>query len=100
MPLSFVGAEMPVTLGFSSLAGSFVIVEVEGEREKVLARGPRCVSFSSGGRYVSILRFDAVNVETEHIGSHNRLPVQLWASSQLRVDEKGSKRGIGRRERR
>ena len=45
MPLSFVGSELLAKLAFSSL--SLVIVEVEGDREKVLARGPRCVSLSS-----------------------------------------------------
>lgn len=41
MPLSVETALLGV-LGFSSE----VMVEVEGEREKVLARGPRCVSLS------------------------------------------------------
>lgn len=45
MPLSFVRIELLAMLAFSSL--SLVIVEVEGDREKVLARGPRCVSLSS-----------------------------------------------------
>jgi hypothetical protein len=36
-------------LDFSSLAESVVIVEVEGDREKVLARGPKWVSLSSKG---------------------------------------------------
>ena len=45
MPLSFVVMELLAMLAFSSL--SLVIVEVEGDREKVLARGPRCVSLSS-----------------------------------------------------
>jgi hypothetical protein len=45
MPLSFVGVELPARLAFSSF--SLVIVEIEGVREKVLARGPRCVSLSS-----------------------------------------------------
>jgi hypothetical protein len=37
-------------LDFSSLAESGVIVEEEGDRENVLARGPRCVSFNSEHR--------------------------------------------------
>jgi len=52
MPLSFVGVAVPVLLAmlaFSSFAVSPVIVDVEGDREKVLARGPRCVSLSSRG---------------------------------------------------
>lgn len=52
MPLSFVGTEL-FTLAFSSFAESPVIVDVEVEREKVLARGPRCVSLSSEGVFVS-----------------------------------------------
>lgn len=49
MPLSFVGVEVPVMLAFSSL--SLMMVEVEGDLEKVLARGPRCVSLSSTVRH-------------------------------------------------
>ena len=45
MPLSFVGVEVPAKLAFSSL--SLIMVEAEGDLEKVLARGPRCVSLSS-----------------------------------------------------
>ena len=45
MPLSLDGMELLAMLAFSPL--SLVIVEVEGDREKVLARGPRCVSLSS-----------------------------------------------------
>lgn len=49
MPLSFAGSDagsaLLAMLAFSSL--SLVIVAVEGDREKVLARGPRCVSLSS-----------------------------------------------------
>jgi hypothetical protein len=44
MPLSFVGVELLAMLAFSSSA---VIVAVEVDREKVLARGARCVSLSS-----------------------------------------------------
>jgi hypothetical protein len=44
MPLSFVGVELLAMPAFSS---SGVIVEVEVDREKVLARGARCVSLSS-----------------------------------------------------
>lgn len=56
MPLSFVAMELLAMLAFSSL--SLVIVEVEGDREKVLARGPRCVSLSSvGGGIVSKSRY-------------------------------------------
>lgn len=47
MPLSFVGAGVLARLDFSSLAESVVMVAVEGDLEKVLARGPRCVSLSS-----------------------------------------------------
>lgn len=67
MPLSFVGVEVPVLLAmlaFSSLAVSPVMVDVEGEREKVLARGPRCVSLSSRGQSVSNQKFKgAMDVE-------------------------------------
>lgn len=52
MPLSFVGVLLAM-LAFSSFAVSPVIVDVEVEREKVLARGPRCVSLSSRGRDLS-----------------------------------------------
>jgi hypothetical protein len=52
IPLSLVGAELPRP-DFSSFARSGVMVEVDGEREKVLARGARCVSFSSAGDEVS-----------------------------------------------
>lgn len=45
MPLSFVGPTPLDMLDFSLESG--VIVPAEGEREKVLARGPKCVSFSS-----------------------------------------------------
>jgi hypothetical protein len=41
-------------LDFSSLAGSGVIVDAEGDLEKVLARGPRCVSLSSAEKRVSL----------------------------------------------
>ncbi len=44
MPLSLVGVELLAILAFSASA---VMVAVEGEREKVLARGARCVSLSS-----------------------------------------------------
>jgi hypothetical protein len=47
MPLSLMLLALLVTLAFSSFAESDVMVEAEGDREKVLARGPRCVSFSS-----------------------------------------------------
>jgi len=61
MPLSFVGVEVLVVvlvmLAFSSFAVSPIMVDVEGEREKVLARGPRCVSLSSRGKCVSTLKF-------------------------------------------
>jgi len=50
MPLSLVGVELLAILAFSASA---VMVAVEGEREKVLARGARCVSLSS------IRRFDS-----------------------------------------
>jgi hypothetical protein len=40
-------------LEFSSLAGSGAIVEAEEDLEKVLARGPRCVSLSSIEKRVS-----------------------------------------------
>jgi hypothetical protein len=40
MPLSFAGVEVPDMPAFSSL-GSGVIVDVEGDRENVFARGPR-----------------------------------------------------------
>ena len=40
-------------LEFSSLAGSGVIVDAEEDLEKVLARGPRCVSLSSAEKQVS-----------------------------------------------
>ena len=52
MPLSFVGVELLVMPAFSS---SGVMVEVEVDREKVLARGARCVSLSSGSSHVSIV---------------------------------------------
>jgi hypothetical protein len=35
-------------LAFSSLVESAVMVAVDGDRENVFARGPRCVSLSSG----------------------------------------------------
>jgi hypothetical protein len=38
---------LPAMLDFSSFAESGASVGVEGERENVLAKGPRCVSFSS-----------------------------------------------------
>jgi hypothetical protein len=47
-----VGVELLVRPAFSS---SGVIVEVEVDREKVLARGARCVSLSSGNPHVSIV---------------------------------------------
>jgi hypothetical protein len=50
MPLSFVGVELLVMPAFSS---SGVMVEVEVDREKVLARGARCVSLSSDSWHVS-----------------------------------------------
>jgi hypothetical protein len=50
MPLSFVGMELLAMPDFSS---SGVIVEVEVDREKVLARGARCVSLSSNSQRVS-----------------------------------------------
>lgn len=50
IPLSFAGLGALATLDFSSFAESPVRVFVEGERENVLARGPRCVSLSSASR--------------------------------------------------
>jgi hypothetical protein len=47
MPLSFVLLALLDILAFSSLAASGVMVEAEGDLEKVLAKGPRCVSLSS-----------------------------------------------------
>jgi hypothetical protein len=47
MPLPFAETELVGVLVFSSA------VIVEAEREKVLARGPRCVSLSSNGAQVS-----------------------------------------------
>jgi hypothetical protein len=47
MPLSFAEVEAPDMPAFSSF-GSGVIVEVEGDRENVFAKGPRWVSLSSG----------------------------------------------------
>ena len=44
MPLSFVGV---VLLAMPAFSSSGVIVEVEVDREKVFARGARCVSLSS-----------------------------------------------------
>lgn len=52
MPLSL-RDELPM-LAFSSLAESPVIVDVDGDREKVLARGPRWVSLSSGAMSVLV----------------------------------------------
>lgn len=52
MPLSFVGVELLAMLAFSS---SGVIVEVEVDREKVLARGARCVSLSFLVKFQDIL---------------------------------------------
>jgi hypothetical protein len=52
MPLSFVGVELLAMPAFSS---SGVIVEVEVDREKVLARGARCVSLSSSRSHISIM---------------------------------------------
>jgi hypothetical protein len=46
MPLSFAGVEIPDMPVFSSF-GSGVIVDAEGDRENVFARGPRWVSLSS-----------------------------------------------------
>jgi hypothetical protein len=46
MPLSFAEVEAPDMPAFSSF-GSGVIVEVEGDRENVFAKGPRWVSLSS-----------------------------------------------------
>jgi hypothetical protein len=51
MPLSFIEL-LEAMLDFSSLT---VSVEAEGVREKVFARGPRCVSLSSSSRIVSNL---------------------------------------------
>ena len=50
-------------LAFSSFVKSGVIVEAEGDREKVFARGPRWVSFNSAVSVVSdpILLAIAVN---------------------------------------
>ena len=59
MPLSVETALLGV-LGFSSE----VMVEVEGEREKVLARGPRCVSLSSRSPPVSIIGISQVHGST------------------------------------
>ena len=47
MVFSFEGVAVP-ELPAWLLSSLSVMVEVEGEREKVLARGPRWVSFSSG----------------------------------------------------
>jgi hypothetical protein len=44
---------MLATLAFSSLTESAMMVEVDVDREKVLARGPRWVSLSSKGGLVS-----------------------------------------------
>lgn len=53
LSLFCVGVDVPeIEAGgafFSSLSG--VMVEVEVEREKVLVKGPRWVSFNSGGRH-------------------------------------------------
>jgi hypothetical protein len=46
MPLPFLGLELIAMLAFSSFT-SGVIVEVEGDREKVFARGPGRASLSS-----------------------------------------------------
>jgi hypothetical protein len=79
MPLSFVGVGVPVLLAmlaFSSFAVSPVIVDVEGDREKVLASGPRCVSLSSR-RYVSDPKFrGAMDVELIKFRSHLRVVSQ------------------------
>ena len=52
VPIPFVSLLLVDTFarGLVAFAGSFVIVEVEDERLKVLARGARCVSFSSVDR--------------------------------------------------
>lgn len=47
MPLSLMLLALLATLALSSFAESVVMVEAEGDRENVLARGPRCVSLSS-----------------------------------------------------
>lgn len=62
MPLSFVGVELLAIPAFSS---SGVIVEVEVDREKVLARGARCVSLSSESSHVSIVIWE-VNGKEQH----------------------------------
>lgn len=53
MPLSLMLLALLATLTLSSFAESVVMVDAEGDREKVLARGPRCVSFSSVGTKAS-----------------------------------------------
>ena len=64
MLLSVVGVEVPEILGaFSSLSG--VMVEVEGDREKVLVRGPKWVSFNSVGRAVSNPRLNCSIADRE-----------------------------------
>jgi hypothetical protein len=56
MPLSFMPLALALLaiLEFSSLAGSGLIVDAEEDLEKVLARGPRCVSLSSAEKRVSL----------------------------------------------
>lgn len=60
MPLSFVRVEVEVEVPaeLPGLSLSVVVAEDEGVLEKVLARGPRCVSLSSviELRHVSIMR--------------------------------------------
>jgi hypothetical protein len=65
--------ELLAMLAFSSL--SLVIVEVEGDREKVLARGPRCVSLSFFVSFQDIL----MAVEYEDGGGGDVLEViRCW----------------------
>lgn len=53
MLLSVVGVAAPEVLGaFSSLSG--VMVDVDGDREKVLVKGPKWVSFNSVCEIISI----------------------------------------------
>lgn len=53
MVLSLVGVAVPEMAPWL-LSSLSVMVEVEGDREKVLVRGPRWVSFSSEGTWVSV----------------------------------------------
>jgi hypothetical protein len=64
MPLSFVGV---VLLAMPAFSSSGVIVEVEVDREKVFARGARCVSLSSDSKHVSKL-LSKFNGKVQHHG--------------------------------